>query len=114
MRRRIFTTVAGAVALASLTFDILMVSAQQPQGVRIRGTIEKIDGNVLTAKSREGGDVKITLTGDNVGEFLGVQKFRDSAVHERSEVGIVTGLAWTEAGAARLRPARLDPRRDRP
>jgi ATP-dependent Lon protease len=31
-----------------------------------------------------------------------VAKFRDSEVHERSEVGLVTGLAWTEVGGSIL------------
>jgi len=31
-----------------------------------------------------------------------VMKFRDSEVHERSEIGIVTGLAWTEVGGSIL------------
>ncbi len=29
-------------------------------------------------------------------------KFRDSEVHEKSEVGLVTGLAWTEVGGSIL------------
>jgi ATP-dependent Lon protease len=37
-----------------------------------------------------------------VNEFLGVAKFRDSQVHEKSEVGLVTGLAWTEVGGSIL------------
>jgi len=32
----------------------------------------------------------------------GVAKFRDSEVHEKSEVGLVTGLAWTEVGGSIL------------
>ena len=35
-------------------------------------------------------------------EFLGVAKFRDSQAHEKSEVGLVTGLAWTEVGGSIL------------
>jgi ATP-dependent Lon protease len=35
-------------------------------------------------------------------KFLGVAKFRDSEVHEKSEVGLVTGLAWTEVGGSIL------------
>jgi ATP-dependent Lon protease len=31
-----------------------------------------------------------------------VAKFRDSQVHEKSEVGLVTGLAWTEVGGSIL------------
>jgi ATP-dependent Lon protease len=37
-----------------------------------------------------------------VNEFLGVAKFRDSQLHETSEVGLVTGLAWTEVGGSIL------------
>jgi len=37
-----------------------------------------------------------------VAEFLGVAKFRDSAVHEQDEIGLVNGLAWTEVGGSIL------------
>jgi outer membrane lipoprotein SlyB len=36
--------------------------AQTPPPARIRGQIEKIDGNALTIKSRDGSDVKVQLT----------------------------------------------------
>jgi ATP-dependent Lon protease len=42
------------------------------------------------------------ITAANLDEFLGVPKFRDSQVHEKSEVGLVTGLAWTEVGGTIL------------
>ena len=35
-------------------------------------------------------------------DLLGVAKFRDSQVHDRNEVGLVTGLAWTEMGGSIL------------
>jgi ATP-dependent Lon protease len=51
----------------------------------------------------KGGDKhKEELTAANIHEFLGVAKFRDSEVHEKSEVGLVTGLAWTEVGGSIL------------
>ena len=46
--------------------------AQQPPTVRIRGTIEAVDGPTLTIKSREGTDMKVHVT-DNVAVF-GVAK----------------------------------------
>ncbi len=45
---------------------------------------------------------KETITRENLADFLGAQKFRDSAVQEKSEVGLVTGLAWTEVGGSIL------------
>ena len=72
-------------------------------GVR---NLEREIGNICRKVARkvvkEGDRFSLALTADNVGEYLGVMKFRDSEVHERSEVGIVTGLAWTEVGGSIL------------
>jgi ATP-dependent Lon protease len=42
------------------------------------------------------------ITGANINDFLGVAKFRDSLVQDKSEIGLVTGLAWTEVGGSIL------------
>lgn len=42
------------------------------------------------------------LEPEKLEEFLGVQKFRDTLAHEKSEIGLVTGLAWTEVGGSIL------------
>ncbi|MGO9518488.1 MAG: endopeptidase La [Candidatus Korobacteraceae bacterium] len=72
-------------------------------GVR---NLEREIGNICRKVARkvvkEGGKFTLTLTAENVGEYLGVMKFRDSEIHERSEIGIVTGLAWTEVGGSIL------------
>ncbi len=72
-------------------------------GVR---NLEREIGNVCRKIARkvvkEGENFSITITGDNVNEFLGVIKFRDTLAHEKSEVGLVTGLAWTEVGGSIL------------
>jgi hypothetical protein len=53
---------ALAVAFAVVAMLVATtVSAQAPQTVRLRGTIEKIDGNVLVAKSDKGDELKINL-----------------------------------------------------
>ncbi|HYX52449.1 MAG TPA: endopeptidase La [Candidatus Limnocylindrales bacterium] len=44
----------------------------------------------------------LTVNAQTVAEFLGVAKFRDTLAHEKSEVGLVTGLAWTEVGGSIL------------
>src|SRR3984957_18870534 len=45
---------------------------------------------------------KEEITAANIAEFLGVPKFRDSQMQEKNEIGVVTGLAWTEAGGSIL------------
>jgi ATP-dependent Lon protease len=72
-------------------------------GVR---NLEREIGNVCRKVARkvvkEGADYSINITGENVSEYLGVMKFRDTLAHEKSEVGLVTGLAWTEVGGSIL------------
>jgi ATP-dependent Lon protease len=42
------------------------------------------------------------VTPATIEDLLGVAKFRDSQVHEKNEIGLVTGLAWTEMGGSIL------------
>jgi hypothetical protein len=77
--------VLGAASLA-LTLGASAAFAQQPQTMRVRGTIEKVDGNVMTIKSREGatltikqgdkfrvqGLAKASLTDIPVDTFIGI------------------------------------------
>jgi hypothetical protein len=58
------TSQVFVVAMLAATFALSSVSAQA-QNVRVRGTIEKLDGNVLMVKSRDGAELKLVLK-DNV------------------------------------------------
>ena len=60
--------------------------AQQPPTVRIRGTIEAVDGSQLGVKSREGTELKVRLT-DNVAVF-GVAKTAISEIKPGSYIGV--------------------------
>lgn len=40
----------------------------------------------------------VEITGDNLSDFLGVQRFDYGKAEETNQVGQVTGLAWTEVG----------------
>ncbi len=44
----------------------------------------------------------IVVTGENVHDFLGVPKYRFGEAELEDQVGIVTGLAWTEVGGELL------------
>ncbi|MBW4027544.1 MAG: endopeptidase La [Acidobacteria bacterium] len=72
-------------------------------GVR---NLEREIGNVCRKVARrvvkQGMKHKDEITAANISDFLGVAKFRDSQVHEKSEIGLVTGLAWTEVGGSIL------------
>jgi len=75
----------GMSAFAAL-FAASLAAAQSPQTVRVRGTIEKVDGQILTVKSRDGNAltikladnprvtamVKASLADIKVGDFIGV------------------------------------------
>ncbi|HWJ37655.1 MAG TPA: endopeptidase La [Sphingomicrobium sp.] len=50
----------------------------------------------------EGKAERIELTPENLGEFLGVRKFRYGIGEEEDQIGAVTGLAWTEVGGELL------------
>src|SRR3954466_15672566 len=63
--------------------------AQQTPTVRIRGTIESVDGTTLGVKTREGNDVKVKMT-DDVAVFA-VVKTSLSEIKDGSYIG-VTGL----------------------
>ena len=79
-RRTLSMSVFAALFAASLA------AAQSPQTVRVRGTIEKVDGQTLTVKSRDGNAltvkladnprvtamVKAALADIKVGDFIGV------------------------------------------
>jgi len=46
----------------------------------------------------EGKDAQVEITATNVGDFLGVMKFRDFWSEKKNEIGLAVGLAWTEVG----------------
>jgi hypothetical protein len=52
------------VAVAVVVASSLWAVAQQTSPSRVRGTIEAVDGDVLSVKSRSGEDVKLHMTGD--------------------------------------------------
>ena len=50
----------------------------------------------------EGKSFSETITSDKITEYLGVPRYRSMVAEEQNEVGIATGLAWTEAGGELL------------
>ena len=75
---------AGSLLIVSMLGTA--VWAQQPPTVRIRCSIESVDGPNLMIKSREGTDMKVRMT-DNVAVF-GVAKTELSDIKEGSYIGV--------------------------
>jgi hypothetical protein len=75
---RILTTAAFATALA-----VTAASAQQTQ--RVRGTIEKVDGNTLLVKGPDGAPATVSLADNAV--IVGVLKATIADIKEGSYIG---------------------------
>ena len=73
MKSMAWRVVAGAAVLASIgAASVSVASAQAPQTVRVRGAIEKVDGNTVVVKAVDGADVTLTLTAN--AQIVGVVK----------------------------------------
>jgi hypothetical protein len=74
-----------AVVLAS---SLYAVAQQPPTPSRVRGTIEAVNGDVLSVKSRAGEDVKLHMTGDM--RVVGITKIALSDIKVGSFIGATT------------------------
>jgi ATP-dependent Lon protease len=80
----------------------IIKSYTREAGVR---NLEREIGNISRKVARKvvkDSTYTAALNGEKVNEFLGVTRFRDTLANEKSEVGLVTGLAWTEVGGSIL------------
>ncbi len=67
-------------------------------GVRnLEREIAKLCRKSLT-KIIKGEAKKVNVTLKNIDEFLGVKKFKFGLAEEENQIGVTTGLAWTETG----------------
>jgi ATP-dependent Lon protease len=102
-----------AIEGAGLTSDNIIVQDDAIQtiiqrytreaGVRnLEREISSICRKVARKVVVEGKTFKEEITPEKVTEYLGVPRFRPSLAEEQNEVGIATGLAWTEVGGELL------------
>ncbi|CAN0653189.1 Lon protease [Nitratireductor aquimarinus] len=57
---------------------------------------------ILRNAKKDGGKDKVEVTEDNLADYLGVQRYRFGQAEGEDQVGVVTGLAWTEVGGELL------------
>ena len=79
---RVLATSLALVSFASVAW------AQPAPTVRIRGTIEAVDGNTIEVKSRAGEDVKLHMAGDL--KIVGITKIALSDIKVGSFIGTTT------------------------
>jgi ATP-dependent Lon protease len=90
-----------AVRFEDDAITLLIERYTREAGVRnlereISSVCRKLAREVLKAKTAAGSE--IVVTPERLAELLGKPRYRLSRPGERSEVGVATGLAWTEVG----------------
>ena len=72
-------------------------------GVRsLEREISSICRKIARKVVAEGKGYQTEVTGDQVNNYLGIPKYRPTMAEKENEIGIATGLAWTEAGGELL------------
>ena len=89
----------GNVSFTDPALEELVRRYTREAGVR---NMEREISSVLRKVARrvvlDGRGYTVEINPGNVGEFLGVPRYRTTQQEERHEVGLATGLAWTEVG----------------
>jgi ATP-dependent Lon protease len=72
-------------------------------GVRsLEREIQNIARKMARKVVTDGKDSKVEITPANTNDFLGVLKYREFWLEKHNEIGLTTGLAWTEVGGSVL------------
>ena len=72
-------------------------------GVRnLEREIQNIARKMARKVVTDGADSSVEINAENVKDFLGVLKYREFWLEKQNEVGLTTGLAWTEVGGSVL------------
>src|SRR6202140_3504848 len=72
-------------------------------GVRsLEREISNICRKIARRVVKDGKQYSMSITPENINEFLGVIKYREIWAEKKNEIGLTTGLAWTEVGGSVL------------
>jgi ATP-dependent Lon protease len=99
---------AAGLTEANLTFTDDAVSHiirhfTHEAGVRsLEREISSICRKVARRVVKEGKQYSINVAPEGVGDFLGIIKYREVWAEKKNEIGLTTGLAWTEVGGSVL------------
>ena len=92
----------GSLSITDDGLRKIIQSYTRESGVR---TLERELAKICRKKALylvEGKDISETVTSENVGEYLGVEVYKNDTIDIKDEVGTATGLAWTAVGGVSL------------
>ena len=90
-------------AFADDAYETIIRRYTREAGVRsLEREIASVCRKIARKVVAEGKSYRTEVTGERITEYLGVPKYRPMNAEEQNEVGIATGLAWTEAGGELL------------
>jgi len=87
------------IAFLDEAFSTIISRYTREAGVRnLEREIASICRKVARKVVTEGKGFQMEITAAKVTEYLGVPRFRSTLAEEKNEIGVATGLAWTEVG----------------
>jgi ATP-dependent Lon protease len=90
---------AGNIQFEDEAYQTIIQRYTREAGVRnLEREINSICRKVARKVVVEGKDFKEEVNAATVTEYLGVPRFRPTLAEEKNEIGVATGLAWTEVG----------------
>src|SRR5256885_9753737 len=89
----------GSITFAEEALSTIIQRYTREAGVRnLEREISSICRKVARKVVAEGKNFTEEITSEKVTQYLGVPRFRNTMAEENNEIGISTGLAWTEVG----------------
>jgi ATP-dependent Lon protease len=84
------------------TKDIIRYYTREAGVRNLEREISKICRKAVKRLLSDPNTKSVAVTADNLGDYLGVRRFRYGRAEEQATIGQVTGLAWTEVGGELL------------
>ncbi|MGB2106785.1 MAG: endopeptidase La, partial [Candidatus Puniceispirillum sp.] len=92
----------GELSISDDAIRMMVQRYTREAGVRnLEREIAKVARKAVTAIV-SGDAVSAAVTAENLDDYLGVPKFRHGEIEAENQIGVTTGLAWTEVGGELL------------
>jgi ATP-dependent Lon protease len=89
----------ASIRLEDSAIEELIDSYTRESGVRnLEREIGSLFRKVARSVVKEGPEFSLTIDRAKARELLGKARYRSQHIHDKSEIGLATGLAWTEVG----------------